>query len=111
MTARIYTIFEFKPETPAGVIQYARHLVAGAGFAEARAAIMERIVLSTGSSAYMTMDEAAEACKTEVMANVHMDHDERGGLTFAQARRWVQMHTTAHHEDGERHEPTQVRIW
>lgn len=108
---RIYTVFEFMPETPGGVIQYARHLVAGTSHAHAAEAIRSRALLKTGSSAFMTTDEAAEACQKEVMMNVHLDHDERGGLTQEQARRWVMMHTTVTVIDGDKVPPSHARIW
>lgn len=109
--ARIYTVFEFMPESPAGGIRYARHLVAGTSFEHAKEMILARAILTTGSSAYMTTDEAAEACRNEVMMSVNLDHDEPAPLTQEQARRWIMMHTTVTVIDGDKVPPSHARIW
>lgn len=108
---RIFTVFEFKPEMPSGLVPYARHLVAGNSFEQAKETILARAILATGGCAYMTTDEAAEACRFEVLPNVHADADDTEALTNEQARRWVSMHESATFRDAERHEPTYARIW
>lgn len=109
MTARIYTVFEFNPATPEGIVNYTRHLVAGNSFEEAHATIANAAILRPGTQAYMTSQDATEACRYEVMTSVNTLRDP--SMTQEELRRWIKSSTSAHYESGDRHEPSHCRIW
>jgi len=109
MTARIYTVFEFHPATAEGVVNYSRHLVAGNSFEEARATIINAAILSTGTQAYMTSQDAAEAGRCETMFKVNILRN--CGMTQDELRRWIKSITQASDEDSDHYPASHCRIW
>ncbi len=109
MTARIYTVFEFLKSTPEGRINYRRHLAAGNSFDEAKAAVLARDFLRADSCAFMTSQDAAEACRYEVEIDAHSMRDLQG-LTHEEFHRWVKMQTKPSVIDGQFIAPSHALI-